>query len=293
MNTRDRSSYKTENEVIRDIPKSSRKASAHSASFFRRLDLRFPWLKLVVVIVFGIAAILDLCDLTISKISDSYGRAMVAPMSKHVRATTRILEGKKLVILTFDDGPSSDTTPKLLDILYEKDVPATFFMLGNMARNNPEIVERATREGHEVASHTMYHQNLIRLSASAVKSDIDEARTVLQGILGSAPSYTRPPYGNINDNVRQYVGTPMILWSVDTLDWKDKNPDSIVDIAMNQVYDGAIILMHDIYPTTVEAVPILIDTLRSAGYEFATIPELTKIRGIELNPGVAYYNFRP
>lgn len=293
MNTRDKSSYKIRNEVIRDIPKSSKKASTHSASFFRRIDLRFPWFKLAAVIVFGIAAILDLCDLTVSKISDSYGKIIVAPMSKHVRVTTRILEGKKLVVLTFDDGPSSATTPNLLDILYEKDVPATFFMLGNMARNNPEIVTRAAREGHEVASHTMYHQNLIRLSASAVKSDIDEARSTLQGILGSVPSFTRPPYGNINDNVRQYVGTPMILWSVDTLDWKDKNIDSIVNIAMSQVHDGAIILMHDIYPTTVEAVPILIDTLRSAGYEFATIPELTKIRGIELSPGVAYYNFRP
>ncbi len=264
-----------------------------SGSFLHRIDLRFPWLKLILVCFIGMVAIMDLCDVTISKINSPIGKIRIAPMSKHVRATTRILEGKNLVALTFDDGPLDSTTPFLLDILYEKDVPATFFVLGSMARKYPEIVKRAEKEGHEIASHTMYHQNLIRISASAVEADINEANSVFQNILGRAPSLTRPPYGNINDNVRKYVGTPMILWSVDTLDWKNKNTESIVNTAMSQVHDGAIILMHDVHPTSVEAVPTLIDTLRGAGYEFVTISELTKIRKAELSVGTAYYNFRP
>ena len=85
----------------------------------------------------------------------------------------------------------------------------------------------------------------------------------------------------------------MILWSVDTEDWLSKNPESIIATAMSEVHDGAIILMHDIYPTSVDAVPALVDTMRSAGYEFATIKELTDIRGVELVPGEFYYNFLP
>jgi len=267
--------------------------STQGRSFFRRIDIRFPWLKLVTVCVLGVLAVLDLCDITISPIGDPITKVRIAPFAKHLRVTERILEGKKLVALTFDDGPSPDTTPRLLDILQEKDVPATFFSLGNMARTNPDIIKRAKKEGHEIASHTLSHQNLIRLPAAAIQADIDEARAIIKSITGHSPHYTRPPYGNINDNVRAAVGTPMILWSVDTEDWKTKTTESIVSITMSEVHDGAIILMHDIHPTSVDAVPTLIDTLRKEGYEFVTISELTEIRGVKLENGQVYYNFRP
>ena len=262
-------------------------------SFLHRIDLRFPWLKLATVIAIGIIIILDLLNLTISNTGEQGIRARVAPMSKHLRATDRVLEGKKLVVLTFDDGPSETTTPRLLDILAEKDVPATFFMLGSKAKTNPKIVKRANKEGHEVASHTMYHQNLVRIPADAVKSDINEAKSAIKGILGRDPRFTRPPYGNINDAVRSNVGTPMILWSVDTEDWRSKNIDSIISTAMSELHDGAVILMHDIYPTSVDAVSKLIDAVREKGYEFASLSEITKIRGVKLKNGIAYYNFRP
>lgn len=262
-------------------------------TFLHRIDLRFPWLKLATVIVIGIIIILDLLSLTISSTGEQGIRARVAPMSKHLRATDRVLEGKKLVVLTFDDGPSEATTPRLLDILAEKDVPATFFMLGSKAKANPKIVKRASKEGHEVASHTMYHQNLVRISVDAVKSDVNEAKSAIKDILGRNPRFTRPPYGNINDNVRSTVGTPMILWSVDTEDWRSKNVDSILSTAMSELHDGAIILMHDVYPTSVDAVPKLIDAVREKGYEFASLSEITKVRDVKLKNGVAYYNFRP
>jgi len=266
--------------------------STRDRSFFRRLDIRLPWLKLVAVVAIGALAIADLCNITISQVGDRFHR-VIAPMSRHVRATERTLEGKMLVALTFDDGPSATTTPALLDILSQKDAPATFFMLGNMARANPDLVQRVASEWHEVASHTMYHQNLGKLSEAAVKSDIAEANEVFQNILGHTPSLVRPPYGSINDAVRTNAGTPLILWSVDTLDWKNKDTNSIISTTMSQVYDGAIILMHDIHPTSVEAIPTLIDTLRSSGYEFVTISELARERGTSLTPGTTYYNLRP
>ena len=262
--------------------------STREASFFRRIDVRFPWLKIVAGVVIGLVTMLNLLDLTISKVGDPYNKIRVAPMARHVKATERVLTGKKLVALTFDDGPSNITTPRLLDILWEKDVPATFFMLGSQARNNPDIVKRVERERHVVASHTMYHQNLPRITAAEAASDIAEARDTFNSILGHPVAYTRPPYGNISDTVRSATGTPLILWSVDTLDWQNRNPEMILTNVKNQVSDGGIILLHDIYDTSVDAVGPIIDELRKDGYEFATIAEIVKIRGLKLENGVAY-----
>ena len=263
------------------------------SSLFRRLDIRFPWLKLATVVIIGTIAILDLLDLTISKVGYSGPELAVAPFSRHVRISERVFDGKKLVALTFDDGPSAETTPKLLDILYEKEVPSTFFTLGNMARNNPDIVKRAEKEGHVIASHTMYHQNLVTIPISSAESDINESKSVLKEILGHSVKYTRPPYGNTNSKVSKIIDTPLILWSVDTEDWKSKDPEKIVETAMSQIHDGAIVLMHDIYPTTIEAMPKLIKTIREAGYEFVTITELADMRDVDLESGERYYNIKP
>ena len=274
-------------------PQVATTTKASQGNFLHRLDVRFPWLKLIAVCIIGVVILLDLCDVTISRTTDSFNRIRIAPMSKHVRVTERILEGKKLVALTFDDGPSSDTTPKLLDVLHQKDVPATFFMLGYMINRDPELAKKVEKLGHEAASHTMYHQNLVRIPESAVQSDISEFNTAFQAALGHLPKFTRPPYGNTNGIVSAKIGNPLILWSVDTLDWKIKTTDSIISTTMDEVYDGAIILMHDIYPTSVDAVPVLIDTLRQNGYEFVTISELAEIRKTKLKASEIYYNFTP
>ena len=294
MNTQDKSSSRNRLKTIgKSALDNALPRNPQKISFFRRLDIRFPWLKLVFVVVLGVIAIADLCDLTISRANNYVIMARIAPMQKHVKIAERNLKGKKLVVLTFDDGPSSTTTPVLLDTLKKRDVPAVFFMLGNMARNNPDLVREVEKNGHEVASHTMYHQNLTSIPLSSATADINEAKSTLNSILGHDPSYTRPPYGNNNDAIRSAMGTPVILWSVDTLDWKYKNTESIVSIALSQVHDGAVILMHDIHPTSVEAVPVLIDELRKAGYEFVTIKELAEIKGIKLSAGGLYRNIVP
>ena len=104
---------------------------------------------------------------------------------------------------------------------------------------------------------------------------------------------TRLPYGNVNDAAKEVIHTPLIRWSVDPLDWQSKDPDSILGITLDQIHDGAIILMHDIYPTSVEAAGNIIDSLRSSGYEFATVSELARFRNVTLSDGVEYYNFAP
>ena len=271
----------------------TKKQTERKSSLLRRVDIRFPWLKIVAVCLVGFIAILDLLDLTISKTGDPYDKIKIAPMSKHVRATARDLFGKKLIALTFDDGPSGATTPTLLDILKEKEAPATFFTLGTMARNNPDLMKRAEDEGHEVASHTMYHQNLVRISASAAESDINEAKSVFNDVLGHEPTLIRPPYGNINNTVRDKAGAPLILWSVDSLDWKNKDVELNISTILSQVHDGAIILMHDIYPTSVDSISRLVDILREDNYEFVTVSKLAKMRGVELKNGESYRNFPP
>lgn len=283
------SHYRIHSEASRQLAALERQSSS-----FHRLDARFPQLKIIIAAVAIVFVILDLAGLIIPKVTNPVPRLSRAPMQQHVKITDRDnLDGKMLVALTFDDGPSPETTPRLLDILKEKSVPATFFMLGFRAAGNPDLVKRVQAEGHEVGSHTMYHQNLVLLPPDAVLSDLVAAKSTMSSILGTEPSLIRPPYGNYNDIVASLVGTPMILWSVDTLDWQNKNTDAVLSTAMSQVHDGAIILMHDIHPTSVDAAPILIDALRGAGYEFVTISELAKIRHISLAPGAAYRSLSP
>ena len=220
------------------------------------------------------------------------------------RADVRILRdrkrvipaGKALLALTFDDGPSAETTPRLLDTLKQRRVPATFFVLGVMAQANPDMVRRADREGHEIGSHTMYHQNLTTLPEAGVRADVDEAKRVIRGILGREPSLTRVPYGSVNTLVANVVGTPLVNWSVDPSDWRKERRENSADIyygVVDSTFDGAIVLMHDIYPTTVDKVGPIIDELRARGYEFVTVSELAEARGVTMAPGVEYRAFRP
>ena len=270
--------------------------SGQDKTFFRAINRKYPWLKFGILLVLIVLAVLILMEILIPMQRQEEEVLARAPMTQHVKVPNRplrVLEGKKLVALTFDDGPSKETTPRLLDILYDKGVVATFFELGTNARNNPEIVKRAAEDGNEVASHTMYHQNLGKLSAGRIAADVNEADVVFAEILGEKPKLVRPPYGSVNNATRLAVKVPLILWTVDTLDWKTKNTEMIVAEAKRGAFDGAIILMHDIYDTTVDAVPIIIDELRVMGYEFVTVSELANIRGVELKTGVLYGSFRP
>lgn len=211
------------------------------------------------------------------------------------QVTKAATTGRPLVALTFDDGPSGATTPRLLDILKEKNVKATFFVLGGMLNARPDISQRAEAEGHEVESHTMTHRNLEKATLGEIQWEVAAMNQVFQEKLGHAPKLTRPPYGNgiRRVEVTGNIGTPMVYWSVDTEDWRSRNAAAVQERIRCDTYDGAIILMHDIYPSTVDAVAGAIDELRAKGYEFVTVEELAKARGVEMVNGVTYFNFRP
>ena len=211
------------------------------------------------------------------------------------QVTQATTNGRPLVALTFDDGPSGVTTPQLLDILKTKGVKATFFVLGGPLNSRPDICQRAEAEGHEVESHTMTHRNLEKATVGEIQWEVASMNQLFQEKLGHLPHLTRPPYGNgiRRAEVTQNIGTPMIYWSVDTEDWRSRNAAAVQAQVRQNTYDGAIILMHDIYQSTVDAVPGIIDELRARGYEFVTGEELAKARGVTMVNGVTYFNFRP
>jgi peptidoglycan/xylan/chitin deacetylase (PgdA/CDA1 family) len=202
------------------------------------------------------------------------------------------LKDRKLVALTFDDGPSAVTTPRLLDILGEQEVKATFFVLGSRVKRYPEVVKRAAAAGHQVGSHTMNHKNLAKLSADAGAAEINNAATALREVLGTAPTLMRPPYGEVNETVKRLAGTPLILWSVDPQDWKYRNTDTVYQNVVSKTRDGSIVLMHDIYATTVEAAERIVVELKRVGYTFVMVDELIGARGTREN-GRTYRHLYP
>ncbi|MDO4979239.1 MAG: polysaccharide deacetylase family protein [Candidatus Saccharibacteria bacterium] len=199
---------------------------------------------------------------------------------------------KKYVALTFDDGPSTVTTARLLDILKEKKVKATFFVVGYMIDHAPDLVKREIAEGHEIGSHTANHLNLSTLGAWDIQQEMKNFKIALKNATGSDKfSVMRPPGGNVNNTVADNVGAPMILWSVDTKDWRDRNAKTVKSNAVWAASDGGIILMHDLYETTVDAVPGVIDELRAKGFEFVTVSELAKLKGVKMQNGAIYRKF--
>lgn len=183
-----------------------------------------------------------------------------------------------VVAITFDDGPHPTLTPQLLDMLAQRKVHATFFILGEMAKPHPEILQRALREGHEIANHSFTHPNLAKLSDDAVRRELNNTKEVITSAISRPVPFMRPPYGSLSNAQRKWVhddlGYKIILWDVDPLDWKDRNSDTIARRILEGTHRGSIILAHDIHKTTVEAMPRVLDGLLAKGFRFATVSEL-------------------
>lgn len=183
------------------------------------------------------------------------------------------LEGK-CVALTFDDGPDDEYTPRLLDGLKERGVRVTFFLMGQNIEGNEELLKRMKAEGHLIGNHSYSHVQLTKAGAGAVCQAVDRTSRMIEDITGERPQYMRPPYGDWNEELECEVEMTTVLWSVDSLDWKLKNKNRIVKRVLKDVENGDIILMHDIFPTSVDAALEIIDTLTKRGYTFVTVDEL-------------------
>lgn len=197
---------------------------------------------------------------------------------------------KPMVALTFDDGPGK-YTEELLDILAEYEVKATFFMIGSQIDDYTEAVKRMEEEGHELAGHTWSHRQLTKLSDEEMTDQIMTTRAKIYEVTGVDATLLRPPYGSYNDKVKkvcQELGVVMVNWSVDTLDWKNKNADKVYNVIMKDVEDGKIILCHDLYETTVAAIERVIPELKEQGYQFVTVSELLSYSEKEVIAGMVY-----
>ena len=185
----------------------------------------------------------------------------------------------RYVALTFDDGPDPQDTPRLLTLLGERNVKATFFVIGRNVRAFPRIVERTHAEGHELANHSMTHPVLSKLGDAAVAREINGCSEAISGVLGGhRPQVFRPPYGAFSARQKEWahqeLGLPSILWSVDPQDWKIRNSEHVSRTLIQGAGSGGILLAHDIHPTTVVAMPTVVDTLLERGFQFVTMGQL-------------------
>ncbi|HCM88822.1 MULTISPECIES: polysaccharide deacetylase family protein [Vagococcus] len=178
------------------------------------------------------------------------------------------------IALTFDDGPKRETTSKLLDILSQKGIKATFFILGQNIDGNEDLLKRMKDEGHIIGSHSMYHHNLSQMNEKMLKQDVEEMDQKSTKLFKESFKYIRPPYGAANPLVAKIANRPLIEWSVDSKDWSTKNTQMIINQVTQTTQPGSIILMHDIYTETINAVPTIIDNLTQQGYNFVTVDAL-------------------
>jgi peptidoglycan/xylan/chitin deacetylase (PgdA/CDA1 family) len=193
---------------------------------------------------------------------------------------------EKKAALTFDDGPDSRFTPKVLDVLKAAHVKATFFLIGTKANAQPELVRRIVREGHVVGNHSYSHANFPKLTPEQFHQQIEGAEHILQTLTGYAPKLIRPPYGAVNEQQLQWLADHHYLivnWNVDSLDWKELSSDQVLSAIMQQTRPGSIILQHSgggdnqDLSGTVLALPELIRRLQADGYQLVTIPELLHV----------------
>jgi peptidoglycan/xylan/chitin deacetylase (PgdA/CDA1 family) len=180
----------------------------------------------------------------------------------------------KKVAITFDDGPSPVYTEKLLDGLKERNVTATFFLIGEQAETYPELVKRMYEEGHTIGNHTYDHVNLCNLSTSQVKEQVEKTNQVICEITGQTPIYIRPPYGEWNDTLTDCTGMIEVLWDVDPRDWNTSSAQTVVNRVLQDVSDREIILFHDCSNSSVTAALAVVDTLKERGYEFVGVDEI-------------------
>ena len=193
-----------------------------------------------------------------------------------------------MVAITFDDGPKPETTTRLLDELARREIPATFFLVGEFIPENEEIVKRMVSEGHQLGVHSFSHIEIIDLSKQDFDFEVAQTRDLLRNIVGEREYWLRPPYGILDDSVLKWADSPIILWSLDPEDWKDRDPQRIVDFVLTHVKDGDILLFHDIYDSSVDAAIQIVDALTERGYCFATVEQLLNARNIPIKNGSIY-----
>lgn len=189
-------------------------------------------------------------------------------------------KNKKLVAITFDDGPSQYTTT-LIDELKKRDIPATFFVLGSEVERYPEVLRFASDTENEIGIHSYEHKLFTKLSEEEILEQISKTKNIIYDITGTNPTLIRVPYGSTNKQIKKILEEhelESVLWNVDSLDWKLKNTNKVYNYVIKKFKGNDIILMHDSFKTSVEAATLIIDKLQSECYTFVTVSEFLKIK---------------
>jgi peptidoglycan/xylan/chitin deacetylase (PgdA/CDA1 family) len=211
------------------------------------------------------------------------------PGARNTYSSVRV-NGPYLAI-TFDDGPHPQNTPRLLNILKERNIKATFFVVGQLAKEHPNIIRRILAEGHEIGNHTMTHPTITRLSADKLQREIGGTHKALVDIAGYHTRLFRPPGGATNATLKQKFydeyGYCTILWSVDPNDWKRPGVSVVTSRLVNGAHNGAILLCHDLHAPTVDAMPNTLDSLLTKGYHFVTVSQLLNMESAPPTPVAA------
>lgn len=215
----------------------------------------------------------------------------VVSIIPEVRDLTKY-QDKKLIAFTFDDGPSETNTNYLLDNLDKYDAKVTFFVLGSRVDSNKETIKRAYLEANDIGSHTYNHQNLNLLSDVALIDEVKKTNEAIKKVIGTSPTLLRPPYGNLTDHGKELANMSIILWNIDPLDWKYKDKNRVANEIIEHAHDGAIILVHDIYKSSVEGALLAMEELQKQGYAFVTINEMAQLRGIKLDTTTSYFSMK-
>lgn len=198
---------------------------------------------------------------------------------------------KPTIAFTFDDGPSTYDL-YIIDALVASHSKATFYMVGNRMKNFPASIEKMIATGMEMGNHTYDHKSLTGLSDAKVREEITKTNAIFYEMTGQNLTSLRPSYGNVNKRVRVQVGMPVILWSVDTLDWKYRNADKVYDVIINESKDGDIVLMHSLYESTQRAVEKSLKELYKRGFQVVSVSELAELKGKTLTAGNTVWNIK-
>ncbi len=222
----------------------------------------------------------------------------VYTFTSHGRFRHKINANTPMVALTYDDGPSEQNTPVILETLRTCGGHATFFVCGRNVERCSAIIQEIEDSGSEVANHTFNHYMVVNMDAPVTFQEISSTSSFVQMITGNRPSIMRPPTGATNEASRANVaavdnGYPLIIWSLDTIDWQHHDAATTIDRVLTQVKDGSIVLMHDMEASSAEASKTLIPELIARGYQLVSVSELAAARGIRMEPGKEYNHFYP
>jgi peptidoglycan/xylan/chitin deacetylase (PgdA/CDA1 family) len=211
---------------------------------------------------------------------------------RFLEGSTSVMDNKKYIALTFDDGPDRLRTAKILDAMSEYNAHGTFFLLGHRAEAMPDIVARMHNEGHSIGNHSYNHKQLNAISDQSLSYQIIETNKIIEKITGETVLMLRPPYGESNSKVESLaksLNMSIINWDIDPRDWSNYNARAVADHVIERVADGSIIILHDNYDTTVEAAIIILKELTAKDYVFVAVDELINMN-VGLTPGMVYRN---